>query len=1260
MSKFYKAIFMIALLGLFSMGLYAAPFENPSKFKSVIKHNSDGNVEQYTVLVPGTNGDGNFSIRTIDRIEDKYIVKGVIHIKTKAITSIVSGARFNGINYLNNALNSIKATSIKKFIPSELIISDNQANTFGIDRIYEVRYDSQDDPYNICSELMSNPDVEFACPVYIREQHDFTPNDSNVNLQYGLTILNMFKAWGVTKGSDTVKIAIVDSGVDINHKDLAANIWTNPNEIAGNGVDDDKNGKIDDVHGWDFCATSSISDINSGNFREDNDPTNLVNTHGTSVAGCASATTDNNMGVAGIGFNCKIIPIKCGSSISGVSGIYNGYAGITYAAKLGAQVINCSWGGQGYSASEEAVINYAASKGACLIVSSGNDYSNTDDTKFYPANFSNAFSIGSVTSAKSASDFTNYGYSVGVFAPGSRIYTTDASNQYTTTDGTSFSSPYIAGIAALVKTIHPEWSPQQVYHQIRSTANKNIQETNGSELFFGIADAYQAVTYNSDDQSKQVPGIGIVKSEFTDGLASELIDNTARPYKITLKNYLAPANNCIVTISSPDKGFVITNNSFTLENFDSLTNKTITPTIALTADNPWFSGYMKLVVYYEADNYLDYEMIAIPVNISNNKNTYTIDYELPSSYLPEFYDAYAPSKDVCWYVGYGPLFGNGYNYSGGFLKQTANNYIFYNEVSSSPITAVHAFSASSAYLASSSNYEKKVYYTENTGESWTEKDLSSFTTFINDIHFFENSIGVVIGDPKNGTWGIVRTIDAGTTWESISNPIVSLAAETSINTSSCWYEDKGAFGTTKGRVVYTNNKGASWSTSTISGALEIHYIVFSTALNGMAVFNKQSGANSFLAFTDDGGANWTPTNINLTTLGYDVLSVFNVYNSADFYMLLKNGSVVVTSDKGISWKPILTKRKSGIKIGAAYSYNPNTAIVFDAGTTFGRLNFKYDILNGTRELISLDGNLVQCDTAEVFKNKTKTIKIKNIGNISTDIDVIIIEPGENTNANEFSLVTADISSIEPMETILLRFKFSPKTVGKKTAYLKIRSNAIEPELIITLNAYAKEALPSNTIAFIDGDEHDFGTAKVNDTNTAYIKIKNMGIVDISVSGSEISPGANTATNEFVLNNEFDKVISVGETTEIELNYYPKTKGDKSAVLKIYNSGEITPILLNIKAIAEDGLGIIDRVISNSIISPNPSSDMIYVKFLNSSTPKSLELIDLSGNSVCIKNLNGDIISDYVLDAKDFVSGTYILRIKYSDNKIENKSVTVIK
>ncbi|MDO8549039.1 MAG: S8 family peptidase [Ignavibacteria bacterium] len=356
---------------------------------------------------------------------------------------------------LQSFLEQFQIKKVASIFPSK---TNTRSSSLG--KILTVSYESDIDPYYLSSKLKNFSEVEWAEPKFVYEL-DFDPNDPSYASQWNLSKILASQAWDITQGDTSVIIGIVDTGVDWDHPDLNANIWINWDEIPANGVDDDLNGFIDDIRGWDFSGLDGNS--------PDNNPMEDQPTHGTHVAGISSAVTNNGTGIASIGYKCKLLPIKTGST-----NILYGYEGIVYAADNGAKVINCSWGGSGYSIFSQEVINYVTSLGALIVAAAGNSGTNSSH---YPSGYDNVLSVASTNQNDTKSGFSTYGPTVDVSAPGSDIYATWQNNTYATLSGTSMASPLTAGLAALVWSVFPTYTPLQIGEQIRVNSD-NIDGLN--------------------------------------------------------------------------------------------------------------------------------------------------------------------------------------------------------------------------------------------------------------------------------------------------------------------------------------------------------------------------------------------------------------------------------------------------------------------------------------------------------------------------------------------------------------------------------------------------------------------------------------------------------------------------------------------------------------------------------------------------------------------------------------------------------------
>jgi len=262
--------------------------------------------------------------------------------------------------------------------------------------------------------------VEYAEPNYIVRKATI-PNDPDFNMLWGLnntgqtfgTVdadIDAPEAWDITTGSTNVIIAVIDTGVAYNHPDQNENIWVNTAEIAGNGIDDDGNGYIDDIYGWDF--------IDNDGYPEDYEG------HGTHVSGTIAAKGNDGIGMVGVMWSAKIMPIRF-LGVSGAGDIGNAVEAITYAVNNGARIINASWGSGGYSLTLYYAIDDAGSKDVLFVAAAGNEGKDSDSFPFYPASFNlpNIISVAATDDDDNLAYFSNYGAtSVDLAAPGVDIH----------------------------------------------------------------------------------------------------------------------------------------------------------------------------------------------------------------------------------------------------------------------------------------------------------------------------------------------------------------------------------------------------------------------------------------------------------------------------------------------------------------------------------------------------------------------------------------------------------------------------------------------------------------------------------------------------------------------------------------------------------------------------------------------------------------------------------------------------------------------
>lgn len=477
-------------------------------------------------------------------MENRDVIDGLIIVKLEEDIPVSSRIPAKRAPSLETKMLSHGVSSVDKIFP--YLTRDLHPAALELQRVYYFHYLSGENPKDVARSFASIPSVEYAEPKYLQNLFD-TPVDPAYAVMLQFPLVNAPDAWDVIKGEcgDAV-IAVVDGGTDWRHEDLISNIWTNPEEIPDNGIDDDENGFIDDNHGWNFAD-------------ETNDPTGLTQTpgsaeHGTHVAGIAAGATNNGTGIASISWNCTFMPVNAASpEWDGM--IEFGYEGIVYAAANGADVINASWGGVYESQFARDVIAFAHSRDALVVSSAGNAAANNDNAQHAvqvnPQNIPGVLSVGATAkdSDRKAS-FSNYGVTIDVFAPGDVILSTIPDNQYGELYGTSMASPMVAGLCALVKTRHPEWTYIQVREQVRVTCD-DIDAANpvlDGLLGKGRINAFRAVTETGN------PSIRICSLQYTDRNRDGIIHpGDTVDVEIDFINFLDDASNIRILIHSLDE-----------------------------------------------------------------------------------------------------------------------------------------------------------------------------------------------------------------------------------------------------------------------------------------------------------------------------------------------------------------------------------------------------------------------------------------------------------------------------------------------------------------------------------------------------------------------------------------------------------------------------------------------------------------------------------------------------------------------------------
>lgn len=410
---------------------------------------------------------------------------------------------------------SYAQSSVPEFVPGEYIVKlkpefKSFKNLNSLENIFNARVKSQFPQYNLITikkasienkdsaiqRLLSTGLVDYVEPNYIYRMNK-APADSKYKQLWGLknsgqrdsdgtrgvsgVDINVEKAWDIHTGSKNMIVAIIDTGIDFSHPDLAENLWTNMKELNGKkGIDDDGNGIIDDIHGYNTIREDGDADDDQG--------------HGSHCAGTIGAKGNNNLGVSGINWNVSLMAIKF-LNADGSGDANDSIKGIDYAIKMGAKVLSNSWGGYGYSKALAEVIQRAQKAGVLFIAAAGNDGRNNEKEPFYPAsyNIENIISVAAIDNRGRLANFSNYGLkTVDLAAPGVNI-TSTTGGSYDSFSGTSMATPHVAGGAALVWSREPQLTAVDVKARLLKTV-RPLSSLKGKVATGGMLDVYSAMT----------------------------------------------------------------------------------------------------------------------------------------------------------------------------------------------------------------------------------------------------------------------------------------------------------------------------------------------------------------------------------------------------------------------------------------------------------------------------------------------------------------------------------------------------------------------------------------------------------------------------------------------------------------------------------------------------------------------------------------------------------------------------------------------
>ena len=617
-------------------------------------------------------------------------------------SALSSGAVLTGISELDARLQGLGVNSVKPRFRYDH--AQKPAGAPDLSLILEARFSPSVHPLAVINSLSLDPRVEYAEPVYI-DAVLAVPNDPNYPSALYFVPLMAEAAWDVHKGEDgtqPVILAVMDTGVRWSHADLGANLWNNLGEDANsngyttyyngsawiydagdlNGLDDDGNGKADDLIGWDFMLNA--------NGDQHYDPYESGG-HGTSVSGIANARTNNSTGIASLAWNVQLMPLS-GSHPGAPSSVYRGYDGILYAAEMGADVINCSWGGTGFSQAAQDVVDYASALGTIVVAAAGNS-GNT--IPIYPAAYANVIAVASVNNAGVKYSGSNYGGYIDVAAPTESVGAFAGSGYTLVSSATSYASPIASSLTALIRSYNPSWTRAEVIDRLLGSCD-NIDALNpGKEnaLGQGRLNAYRALTDVNpapDDELRFSLLRQLPPTETNGNLAVEpdetfSLNLMLRNHSLVgsgAVNYLLSSSDPLVNILQPNHSgtagpdsFVELNDAFEVYVSPSATSKYVSFTLAISADKPIVQGAsLSFTVLIQAGGHFVWEGVASGRDMSGAY----IRNRLQAMSLPVVYGTGFPASlygfDSVW-LSFGMARGNIVRFDSPFMYNALKDYL---------------------------------------------------------------------------------------------------------------------------------------------------------------------------------------------------------------------------------------------------------------------------------------------------------------------------------------------------------------------------------------------------------------------------------------------------------------------------------------------------------------------------------------------------------------------------------------------------------
>lgn len=512
------------------------------------------------LLLPASivvNAQGKFFKMPSPITDSDYIAKTII-FRINPVYRASCNENSIEIQKLKNVFNSIGAYNILKKFPGKTP-PNTKYNKYGeeledLSLIYELEYTKDIALETAINSLLSTNMLEYAEPHYLPHLL-FVPNDPCADTlnasfkQWHLKNIRAYQAWSIQQGDTNIVIGIDDTGVDLLLPDLTGNIKINYADPV-NGIDDDGDGFKDNYYGWDLGENDSC-------------PQWHMIAHGKYVSGLAAASTNNSIGIAGVGFKCKFLPVKIDNENGSLT---MAYEGIVYAVDHGCKIVNCSWGGYGAGQFQQSIINYAANNMDALVVAACGNSNNS--YPIYPAAYNNVFSVAGTDINDYKWTGSSYGITIDIAAPGCNIYSTGCA---AVGSGTSMAAPIVCGAAAILKAHFPNYSAAQIAAQLQASSD-NIDTITANIPYAGLLGAGRLNMFKALIQYN--PWISMTSKTVTDNNDETFLGGDTLRISGVFKNYLAPSNSFLkVTLSTQCPYAVIIDSSSLLGVINTLGTK---------------------------------------------------------------------------------------------------------------------------------------------------------------------------------------------------------------------------------------------------------------------------------------------------------------------------------------------------------------------------------------------------------------------------------------------------------------------------------------------------------------------------------------------------------------------------------------------------------------------------------------------------------------------------------------------------------------